>query len=258
MTCYGDCVTKSSKHWYPRYSGDYRAKTAGLSLVQHGAYTLLLDEYYNTGKPLDANASVLHRICSALVIEEQEAINFILARFFILTDKGYINKRAEEELAKRMNISEKRKDAANSRHAKDVQTRCKDDAIAPANAHTSTSTSTSTITTTPKTIKKKNIYTQEFENFWGSYGSVGNKESASIAFNKIKGVGYETIIRGLERYQAYARANADWYSPQHASTWLNAAGWESEWQYQERKSKPTADDNWSAGSLQFLCEPTEQ
>lgn len=132
-------MTKSLKHWYPRYSGDYRAKTAGLSLIQHGAYTLLLDEYYNTGKPLDANASVLHRICSALAQEEKEAIDFILGRFFIKTERGYTNKRADEELAKRLDISIKRKDAANLRHAKQMQTSCKTDA----NAYTSTSTSTS-------------------------------------------------------------------------------------------------------------------
>lgn len=256
MTVYGDYMTKSLKHWYPRYSGDYRAKTAGLSLVQHGAYTLLLDEYYNTGKPLDANASILHRICSALAPEEQEAINFILARFFVLTDKGYTNKRAEEELARRVDISEKRKDAANSRHAKDMQTPCKIDANAPAIAYTSTSTST--ITAISKSTKKKNIYTEEFKDFWKVYGSVGNKESASIAFNKIKGIDYETIIRGLERYQAYARANAEWYSPQHASTWLNASGWESEWQYQDRKPKPTADDNCTAGIILALREHAEQ
>lgn len=228
-------MNKSSKHWYPRYSGDYRAKTAGLSLIQHGAYTLLLDEYYNTGKPLDANASVLHRICSALALEEQEAINFVLSRFFVLTDKGYINKRAEEELAKRMDISEKRKYAANLRHAKDLQTPCKTDANASAIAYTSTSTSTSTSKTTTKPRKNKNIYTQEFENLWKIYGSVGSKEDASIAFNKITGVDYEVIIGGIKRYQDYARANADWYSPRHASTWLNKRGWESEWQYQERK-----------------------
>lgn len=126
-------MNKSSKHWYPRYSGDYRTKTAGLSLIQHGAYTLLLDEYYNTEKPLSANAVQLHRICSALALEEQEAINFILDNFFIKTEEGYKNKRVEEELAKRIDISDKRKKAANSRHAN-----------VGANAYTPTPTPTST------------------------------------------------------------------------------------------------------------------
>ena len=152
-------MTKSLKHWYPRYSGDYRAKTGGLSLVQHGAYTLLLDEYYNTGKPLDANASVLHRVCSALAPEEQEAVNFILERFFIKTDKGYINKRVEEELVKRRDISDKRKKAANTRHANapanaPANAHANAPANAPANAHTSTSTSTSTSKTTKTSTSK--------------------------------------------------------------------------------------------------------
>ena len=109
----------------------------------------------------------------------------------------------------------------------------------------STSTSTSTSTSKNTSNKKRNkeiIYTSEFETFWKSYGAVGVKSKAAEIFNGIKPELYPAIYAGLDKYQAYARANP-WYSPQHATTWLNTKGWESEWQYQETNNKPTGVNN---------------
>lgn len=47
--------------WYPFYVGDYRKDTARLSTEQHGAYRLLLDEYWVAG-PLPDDDQVLARI----------------------------------------------------------------------------------------------------------------------------------------------------------------------------------------------------
>ena len=73
---------------WPRYVGDYQRKTLHLSLVEHGAYALLLDQYYSTGKPLDANASALHRICRAFGPDEQKAVQSVLKEFFTLEADG--------------------------------------------------------------------------------------------------------------------------------------------------------------------------
>lgn len=107
---------KSYAHWWPRYVADYREKTSKLSIIEHGAYGLLLDEYYFTEKPLPANASLLHRICRATSMQEQEAVDAIIAQFFVLTPDGYRNKKADEQLVKRLNIKEKRSNAAFTRH----------------------------------------------------------------------------------------------------------------------------------------------
>lgn len=96
-------------------------------------------------------------------------------------------------------------------------------------------------------------YTDDFENFWNEYGKIGSKQKALKVFKKIKGVDYETIIAGLRRYQSYARANAHWYHPQHASTWLNDRGWESEYPIEAPKQS-IAQQNINLGIQQFLSE----
>lgn len=128
-------ASKSLSIWYPRYVGDYQRKTSHLSLLQHGAYSALLDHYYATGKPLPANASVLHRVCRAFAPDEQAAVQAILDEFFTLEADGYHNSKADEELLKRSNISEKRKLAAIIKHKKKGASA---HANAPASAYTST------------------------------------------------------------------------------------------------------------------------
>lgn len=103
--------------WWARYVGDYRTKTARLSILEHGVYTLLLDEYYATGNPLPSDPEDLYRICRAITKEEQKAVLKIIKFFFVFNTDGYRNKKADEQIAKRLDIKEKRSKAANERYA---------------------------------------------------------------------------------------------------------------------------------------------
>jgi len=94
--------------WYPHYPGDYARDTGHLSMVQHGAYRLLLDHYYATGAPLPADFPVLYRLCRAFSREERKAVDFVLSNFFGLQPDGYHNKRADIELAKAHDLHERR------------------------------------------------------------------------------------------------------------------------------------------------------
>jgi len=101
--------------WYPHYPGDYGRDTAHLSLVQHGAYRLLLDHYYSTGSPLPSDVITLHRICRAFDQTERDAVDSVLAQFFDLRADGYHNSRADLELARRMEIRERLSNAGKKR-----------------------------------------------------------------------------------------------------------------------------------------------
>lgn len=86
-------------NFYKRYPADYARKTARLSLAQHGAYTLLLDEIYSTEAPLPADLGELCRLCRAMSKPEQDAVRFVAERFFPVGDDGLRhNSRATEEL----------------------------------------------------------------------------------------------------------------------------------------------------------------
>ena len=84
--------------YYERHLGDYAKDTAHLSMLEHGAYGLLLDRYYGTedGIP-EAQA---HRVARARTKEEKQAVDAVLEEFFTLTNGVWINARSEEEIVK--------------------------------------------------------------------------------------------------------------------------------------------------------------
>lgn len=98
--------------WYARHFKDYAEKTAHLSMVEHGAYTLLLDHYYQTGGKLMANAIALLRVCRAQTDDERAAVQSVIDQFFYLGEDGlYHNKRADKEMGVAANVSAARSQA---------------------------------------------------------------------------------------------------------------------------------------------------
>jgi uncharacterized protein YdaU (DUF1376 family) len=86
-------------NFYKRYPGDYLAKTRHLSLLEHGAYCLLLDWTYANGTPLPADPRELYRICSARTAVERRAVDAVLRSLWTPVEDGWINPRAEREIA---------------------------------------------------------------------------------------------------------------------------------------------------------------
>lgn len=86
-------------NFYKRYPADYGKKTARLTLAQHGAYTLLLDEVYTSEVGLPVEHDELYRICRAMNKGEQEAVRAVAEKFFPIGEDGLRhNNRATEEL----------------------------------------------------------------------------------------------------------------------------------------------------------------
>jgi len=86
-------------NFYKRFMADYAKKTARLTLAQHGAYTLLLDEIYTTEAGLPCEFPELYRICRAMTKPEQEAVKFVAETYFPIGPDGLRNnERAAEEL----------------------------------------------------------------------------------------------------------------------------------------------------------------
>lgn len=85
-------------NYYERHLGDYAKDTAHLSMLEHGAYSLLLDRYYGTEEGIPEGQA--HRLARARSKEDKQAVDAVLAEFFTLTNGVWINARAEEEIVK--------------------------------------------------------------------------------------------------------------------------------------------------------------
>lgn len=86
-------------NFYKRFPADYQRKTSRLTLAQHGAYCLLLDEVYSTEQPLPDDMAELYRICRAMSKDEQAAVRYVAEKFFPVYGEGKRqNPRADEEI----------------------------------------------------------------------------------------------------------------------------------------------------------------
>lgn len=86
-------------NYYQRHIGDYARDAGHLTMLEHGAYSLLLDNYYVRERGIPNNED-LFKLIRAKTDEEKSALNYVLNNFFTLKKGCWINKRAEEEIKK--------------------------------------------------------------------------------------------------------------------------------------------------------------
>lgn len=84
-------------HYYKRNIGDYAKKCGRLTMLQHGAYTLLIDSCYD--REVFPTLEQALDWTWASTEAEVEAVKFILSRFFTVDQDGrYIQNRIAQEL----------------------------------------------------------------------------------------------------------------------------------------------------------------
>lgn len=83
-------------NYYQRHIGDYQTATADLSMLEHGAYSMLLDAYYSREKPPSADPARLYQICKAMTKQERAAVDLVVARFFTIDGDVARNRKADE------------------------------------------------------------------------------------------------------------------------------------------------------------------
>lgn len=106
-------------NYYRRYLGDYMRDTMHLSMMEHGAYNLLLDAYYATGKPHPKDYGALYRICRAVTKAEQEAVRRVADEFFkVGSDDLRHNPRADDEIGIAQSTIEKQRESGVNSAAK--------------------------------------------------------------------------------------------------------------------------------------------
>ena len=102
--------------WMPLYVADYLADTMRLSTQQHGAYFLLILNYWKDGGlPNDDQKLAL---ISGLSMKEWAHSREVLASFFA---QDWTHKRIDAELAKCAGLSEKSRASAHKRWSKHTE-----------------------------------------------------------------------------------------------------------------------------------------
>jgi uncharacterized protein YdaU (DUF1376 family) len=84
-------------HYYQFNIGDYVSHTRHLSPIEDIAYRRLLDAYYLSERPLNSGLTVVARQIGLRDYEQE--VKIVLDEFFKLTEDGWINVRADKEIA---------------------------------------------------------------------------------------------------------------------------------------------------------------
>lgn len=85
-------------NYYERHLGDYAKDTAHLTMLEHGAYNLLLDRYYDKERGIPTDQ--IYRVTRARSKEERAAVDSVLHEFFELDGDVWINSRCDKEVIK--------------------------------------------------------------------------------------------------------------------------------------------------------------
>jgi uncharacterized protein YdaU (DUF1376 family) len=69
-------------NFYKRFIGDYQRDTGHLDMLQHGAFNLMLDQFYGTAKPLPGEKKALYRLLRAETQAEKKAVDEASLQFW--------------------------------------------------------------------------------------------------------------------------------------------------------------------------------
>lgn len=81
--------------YMPLFVADYLADTAHLTAAEHGAYLMLVMNYWQRGKPLPADDRKLARIAKMTDAEWHDSRS-TLAEFFVIDESGWVHRKADE------------------------------------------------------------------------------------------------------------------------------------------------------------------
>lgn len=209
-------------NFYPFHVGDYAAHTRSLSLMEDLAYRRLLDAYYLAERPLNGCSTDVAREIG--MRDHLDAVEYILNKFFELTEDGWCNKRADTEIA---HYQCKKQQASNAGRAS-AQRRLNARSTSVGNSSTDVQPTRTNNQNQDKPPTPKGV-DERFSKFWSAYPNKVGKGSAEKIFQKLKVDDQllSTMLSAIEVQRQSLRWTKDngQYIP-NPSTWLNQRRWE--------------------------------
>lgn len=203
----------------PLYVADYLRDTRKLTPAEHGAYLLLIMEYWTSGG-LPGDDRQLARVVGMSPAEWRKAKPNVQGFF---GNDWQSHKRIDVELAKSAEISSKRSASAKQKHSN-----------SSANAQQEHTHAGATSQLQPQPPEKKE--TREaalladhpgFDDFWRLWPNKVGKPAALKAFSAAikRGAGFKAIMNGVENYIRDKPPDRPWLNP---ATFLNQNRWEDQ------------------------------
>lgn len=235
-------------NYYKFNIGDYSAATRHLTMLEHGAYRLLMDVYYTTEQPIPLDMKVAARKAGARTKDEVQAVETVLREFFTETQGGWVHVRCEAEIAFYQQKAETNRVVGKrgGRPKKETQTVSdgnpeKTQTVSGINPQKTLTTNQEPITNTPIPPAKTPGAAERFERFWQAYPRKVGKDAAKRAFDKRKPD--ETLLADMLASITLQCQTEEWrkdggqFIP-HPATWLNQGRWQDEL---GDKAEPTGD-----------------
>lgn len=215
-------------HYYQHHIGDYRKDTSHLTLLEHGIYRQLLDLYYISEKPLDANA--LRLICARTENEQSIAMQ-LLNEFFTKDGDKYYHSRCDAEIEAYHGKKSKAKASAEIRWNKNKDLEYAN--ALPTDSERNANHKPLTINHKPLTKVKPSrevalVVSHDFETFWHTYPKKVGKDAALKSWNKAKPF-LDDVLNALywqKDSEQWKRENGK-YIP-NPSTYINQGRWKDE------------------------------
>lgn len=102
-------------NYYEHHLGDYARDTRHLTILEHGAYRLLLDIYYASEEPLPLDMTAIERLAGARTHSEKKAIRTVIEEFFISASDGWRHERCDKVISAYRQKREKAQKSAKKR-----------------------------------------------------------------------------------------------------------------------------------------------
>ena len=212
-------------HYYTFHPKDYMSKTNFLDLMEDLAYRRMLDYQYLHESPLPADIDEIAILISMRT--HSDSIAVVLRYFFELTDDGYINDRAEQEIAKYQEKSEKARKSAIARWKKKTPKANKDKGSSDVDANALRTDSEGNanhepLTTNHQPLTINNEPVIAFDEFWEAYDKKIDRAKCLAKWEKLTAQQHQEIMSNVH---AYVAANNVKQYRKNPLTYLNGECW---------------------------------
>jgi hypothetical protein len=210
-------------NWYKFHLGDYITQTAHLSDAEDLCYRRLLDLYYMTEKPLQANIEWLAKRTRL----DSDIVEFVVNEYFDLLEDGYHNRRCDEEITKyQAQVVTNKELAKRPRNRADAGEKQK----SPTKKKPNSESNSEALTDGSPNQEPRTISISSFDDFWAAWPTSKRKVGKSTCEAKWNKHNLKAIAPRIIAHVNASKQTEQWTSGYDPAplTYLNQKRWEDE------------------------------